>query len=86
MPSGQQPIPLGNPTGKKLRRGIRNSLFLLLFAIIMFAALATCLSSCKAWRTITTTATYSAAPDKSGNPVTTIQTKTTEEYTGVKKN
>ena len=30
-------------------------------------------------------ATYSAAPDKSGNPVTTIQTKTTEEYTGVKK-
>jgi hypothetical protein len=52
----------------------------------MFAALATCLSSCKAWRTITTTATYSAAPDKSGNPVTTIQTKTVEEYTGVKKN
>ena len=51
----------------------------------MFAVLATGLSSCKAWRTITTTATYSAAPDKSGNPVTTIQTKTTEEYTGVKK-
>ena len=41
---------------------------------------------CKAWRTITTTASYSSAPDKSGNPVTTIQTKTTEEYTGVKKN
>ena len=84
-PSGQQPIPFGNPTGKKLLRGTRNSLCLLLLAI-MFAALATGLSSCKAWRTITTTATYSATPDKSGNPVTTIQTKTTEEYTGVKKN
>jgi hypothetical protein len=44
------------------------------------------MTSCKAWRTITTTATYSTAPDKSGSPVTTIQTKTTEEYTGVKKN
>ena len=54
-----------------------------LFLIVVLAAVS--LSSCKAWRTITTTATYSAAPDKSGNPVTTIQTKTTEEYTGVKK-
>ena len=81
---GQREQEFSNPTGKKLRRGIRNSLCLLLFAI-MFAALAIGLSSCKAWRTITTTATYSAAPDKSGNPVTTIQTKTTEEYTGVKK-
>ena len=43
------------------------------------------MTSCKAWRTYTTTATYSVAPDKSGNPVTTIQTKTCEEYTGVKK-
>ena len=81
---GQREQAFSNPTGKKLLRGIRNSLCLLIFAI-MFAVIATCLSSCKAWRTITTTATYSAAPDKSGNPVTTIQTKTTEEYTGVKK-
>ncbi len=44
------------------------------------------MTSCKAWRTYTTTATYSVAPDKSGNPVTTIQTRTCEEYTGVKKN
>ena len=50
-------------------------------------ALVTChLTSCKAWRTYSTTATYTTAPDKSGNPVTTIQTKTVEEYTGVKKN
>jgi hypothetical protein len=53
-------------------------------AVCLIGAVA--LTGCKAWRTITTTATYSAAPDKSGNPVTTIQTKTTEEYTGVKKN
>jgi len=44
------------------------------------------LSGCKAWRTISTTATYSTAPDKSGNPVTTISTKTVEEYQGAKKN
>jgi len=54
------------------------------FLLIVVAA-AIALSGCKAWRTITTTASYSTAPDKSGNPVTTIQTKTTEEYTGVKK-
>ena len=54
-----------------------------LFLIVVLAAVS--LPGCKAWRTITTTATYSAAPDKSGSPVTTIQTKTTEEYTGVKK-
>ena len=53
----------------------------------MLISMAVCasLTSCKAWRTITTTATYSTTPDKSGSPVTTIQTKTTEEYTGVKK-
>jgi len=54
--------------------------------LLILVATAIALSGCKAWRTITTTATYSTAPDKSGNPVTTIQTKTTEEYTGVKKN
>ncbi len=55
------------------------------FLLIVVAA-AVALSSCKAWRTYSTTATYSTAPDKSGNPVTTISTKTVEEYTGVKKN
>ena len=58
--------------------------YLYVCAALMIAAMSQ--SSCKAWRTITTTATYSTAPDKSGSPVTTIQTKTTEEYTGVKKN
>ena len=54
--------------------------------LLILVSSAVALSSCKAWRTYTTTATYSVAPDKSGNPVTTIQTRTCEEYTGVKKN
>ena len=40
--------------------------------------------SCKAWRTITTTATYVQQND-STKTTTTISTKTTEEYVGVKK-
>ena len=42
------------------------------------------LSSCKAWRTITTTSTYQQAND-STKTTTTISTKTTEEYTGIRK-
>ena len=42
------------------------------------------MTSCKAWRTISTTATYTQATD-STKTTTTIVTKTQEEYTGVKK-
>ena len=69
----------------KFNRRIRNSLCLLLIVLAM-TMMAVAMSSCKAWRTYSTTATYSVAPDKSGNPVTTIKTSTVEEYTGVKKN
>lgn len=41
--------------------------------------------SCKAWRTISTTATYTQVGD-STKTTTTITTKTVEEYQGVKKN
>ena len=42
--------------------------------------------SCKAWRTITTTATYVQQNDSVKNQTTsTISTKTVEEYQGVKK-
>ncbi len=68
-----------------MNRKIRNLLCLLLIGLAM-ALIAAGMSSCKAWRTYSTTATYSVAPDKSGNPVTTIKTSTVEEYTGVKKN
>ena len=68
-----------------MKQKIRNSLCLLLIILAM-TMMAVAMSSCKAWRTYSTTATYSVAPDKSGNPVTTIKTSTVEEYTGVKKN
>ena len=42
------------------------------------------MTSCKAWRTISTTATYTQASDTS-KVTTTNVTKTQEEYTGVKK-
>ena len=42
------------------------------------------MTSCKAWRTISTTATYTQATD-STKTTTTITSKTVEEYQGVKK-
>jgi chitodextrinase len=48
-------------------------------------AMGVCVTSCKAWRTISTSATYVQQNDTS-KTTTTISTKTVEEYTGVKKN
>ena len=59
---------------------MRKLLFLLIVAISMCVGL----TSCKAWRTISTTATYTQATDTS-KVTTTITTKTVEEYQGVKK-
>ncbi len=59
---------------------MRKLLFLLIVAISMCVGL----TSCKAWRTISTTATYTQVGD-STKTTTTIVTKTQEEYTGVKK-
>ena len=42
------------------------------------------MTSCKAWRTISTTASYTQVGD-STKTTTTITSKTVEEYTGVKK-
>ena len=54
----------------------------------LLAAIVTCvavgMTSCKAWRTISTTATYTQASDTS-KVTTTITTKTVEEYQGVKQ-
>ena len=49
------------------------------------ACVAVSFGSCKAWRTISTTATYTQVGD-STKTTTTISSKTVEEYTGVKKN
>ena len=59
----------------------------LLFALAMLISMAVCASmtSCKAWRTISTSATYTQVGD-STKTTTTITTKTVEEYQGVKKN
>ena len=58
----------------------------LLFVLAVLISIAVCagMTSCKAWRTVTTTATYTQVGDTS-KTTTTISTKTVEEYTGVKK-
>ena len=57
-----------------------------LFISAVLISLAVCagLTSCKAWRTISTTASYTQVTD-STKATTTITSKTVEEYTGVKK-
>ena len=54
-----------------------------IFALI-FSAFAVGVCSCKAWRTVSTSASYVQQNDTS-KTTTTISTKTVEEYTGVKK-
>ena len=57
----------------------------LLLLLIVATSVAVGMASCKAWRTISTTATYTQVGD-STKTTTTITTKTVEEYQGVKKN
>jgi len=58
--------------------------FLLMSLILLSVAIGVC--SCKAWRTITTSATYVQQNDSTqSKTTTTISTKTVEEYLGVKK-
>ncbi len=58
--------------------------FLLMSLILLSVVVG--VSSCKAWRTITTSATYVQQNDSAqSKTTTTISTKTVEEYQGVKK-
>ena len=58
--------------------------FLFTSLILLSVAIGVC--SCKAWRTITTSATYVQQNDSAqSKTTTTISTKTVEEYQGVKK-
>ena len=58
----------------------------ILLSAVTLAAVAIGVCSCKAWRTISTTATYVQQNDSVKNQTTsTITTKTVEEYQGVKK-
>ena len=52
--------------------------------LLILSAVTIGVCSCKAWRTITTTATYVQQND-STKTTSTISTKTVEEYQGVKK-
>lgn len=56
----------------------------IVLALLTCCAVALGMTSCKAWRTISTTATYTQVADSTKN-ATTITTKTVEEYQGVKK-
>ena len=56
----------------------------LLFVLIVVFSVCVGMTSCKAWRTISTTATYTQVGD-STKTTTTITSKTVEEYQGVKK-
>ena len=58
---------------------------LILFVVVL-SAVTIGVCSCKAWRTISTTASYVQQNDSTQTKTTTtISTKTTEEYVGVKK-
>ena len=58
----------------------------LLLLSLTLLSLAIGVSSCKAWRTVTTSATYVSQNDSTqAKTTTTISTKTVEEYQGVKK-
>ena len=56
----------------------------LLFISVVAVSLAFGMTSCKAWRTISTTATYTQVGDSTKN-ATTITTKTVEEYQGTRR-
>ena len=56
----------------------------LMLMLLLLSAFAVGVCSCKAWRTISTTATYVQTND-SAKVTQTITTKTVEEYQGVKK-
>ena len=60
------------------------SLTLVLLSVVVLAAVSVGVCSCKAWRTVSTTATYVQTND-SAKVTQTITTKTVEEYQGVKK-
>jgi hypothetical protein len=56
----------------------------IVIALLTCCAIALGMTSCKAWRTISTTSTYTQVGDSS-KVTTTISSKTVEEYQGVKK-
>ena len=56
----------------------------IVLALLTCCAVGLGMTSCKVWRTVNTTATYTTAQD-SAKTSTTIQMRTIEEYHGAKK-
>ena len=67
-----------------MKKHVSKSWKVVLFSALVLAAILCGVCSCKAWRTVTTSATY-VQSDDSTKVTTTISTKTVEEYQGVKK-
>ena len=67
----------------KLNRALVAKKSLILFVVVL-SAVTVGVCSCKAWRTVTTSATYVQQSD-STKATATITTKTSEEYVGVRK-
>ena len=63
---------------------MKKSVSRLLIIALVLSAFVVGVCSCKAWRTVTTTATYVQSSD-STKATATITTKTLEEYTGIRK-
>ena len=69
-----------------MKKHVSKSLTIILLSAVTLAAVTIGVCSCKAWRTISTTATYVQQNDSVKNQTTsTITTKTSEEYVGVRK-
>ena len=69
-----------------MKRKLFSKLATICLLCLVLAAVAVSNQSCKAWRTIATSATYVQSNDSTkAQTTTTISTKTVEEYTGVKK-
>ena len=67
-----------------MRKHVSKSWMIMLLSAVILGALTVGVSSCKAWRTISTTASYTQQTD-STKTTTTITSKTVEEYQGHKK-
>ena len=69
-----------------MKKSVSKSWTVILLSALIMAAVLIGVCSCKAWRTITTSATYVQQNDSAqSKTTTTITTKTVEEYQGVKK-
>ena len=69
-----------------MKRFTQKPMSFLLCTVLLLVAVAVCNQSCKAWRTITTSATYVQSNDSTkAQTTTTISTISVEEYQGKKK-